>query len=89
MPIVKRATDEYFAPKPILVLLIIILALFVCAMGYAIHRNFGFGDDSNKYKPMGVEQMEYMAEVRVRNMDSLAWEGAKDREARRGKGVRY
>ena len=89
MPLIKRATDEYFVPKPALILLIIILALFFWAMGYAIHRTFGFGDDPNVYKPMNVEQVEYMAEVRVRNMDALAREGAQVQEARRGKGVRY
>ena len=63
MSLMKRATDEYFVPKPILVLLIIVLALFFCAMGYAIHRTFGFGNDANGYKPMKAEQVEYMAEV--------------------------
>jgi hypothetical protein len=89
MILAKRADEEYFVPKPILVLLVIILALFFWAIGYAVHSTFGFGPNPNVYKPLKVEQMEYMAEVRVRNMDSLAYEAAQARREVRGKGVRY
>jgi hypothetical protein len=89
MILVKRAEEEYFVPKPVLVLLIVILALFFWCIGYAIHSTYGFGKDPNAFKPLKAEQMEYMAEVRVRNMDSLAYEGAQARKDVRGKGVRY
>ena len=50
-------------------------AVCVTCLAYAIHKTFGFGYNGNSIKPMSVEQMEYMAEVRVRNMDALAREG--------------
>lgn len=59
-------------------------------MGYAIHQAFGFGPDNNRIKPLSAEQMEYMAEVRVRNMMALEHEGRKawgeerERERRSG-----
>jgi hypothetical protein len=63
------------------------IALVCC--GYAVHSAFGFGKDTNELKPMSNAQQEYMAEVRVRNMDALAFEGAvsqRDYAAWKGKG---
>lgn len=84
-PLVKR-DDEFLMPKPVIVLLIMVGAIFLVCCGYAIHSAFGFGNDVNKIKPMTNEQQEYMAEVRVRNMDALAYEGQSgQREYYRGK----
>lgn len=66
----------YEIPPTIIVLLIILGSLFVVCLGYAIHSTFGFHDEGNGIKPMSVEQMEYMAEVRVRNMRVLDYEGS-------------
>lgn len=74
--LVKR-DDEYVIPKPLIVLLIMLGALLVVCMGYAIHATFGFGHDPHGLKDCSVEQQEYMAEVRVRNMSGLMYEGAK------------
>jgi hypothetical protein len=82
----QKRGEEYFAPKPVIVLLCILGAMLAWVMGYAIHRTFGFGEDPNQFKHITVEQMEYMAEVRVRNMDMLAYEGQKSQlDSRRGK----
>jgi hypothetical protein len=81
--LLKRADDNGFElPTPVIVLLIMIAAGFVVCMGFAIHSAFGFGPDNNKPKPMTVEQMEYMAEVKIRNLEALEREG---RHARGGK----
>lgn len=82
MPALVRRDEEYLIPKPIIVLLIMIGAGFAVCMGYAIHSAFGFGRNTNELKPISSEQQEYMAEVRVRNMDALAYEGSKGRRTR-------
>ncbi|KAH7089265.1 hypothetical protein FB567DRAFT_493928 [Paraphoma chrysanthemicola] len=66
---------DFKLPPLVIVLFIMIGALIFVCMGYAIHRTFGFGHDPNGYKHTTVQQMEYMAEVRVRNMDALEREG--------------
>lgn len=71
----KRDSDEFLMPKPVIVLLIMFGACALTLAGYAIHKTFGFRHDPNGIKPISVSQMEYMAEVRVRNMDALAREG--------------
>lgn len=73
--LVKR-DQEYLLPKPVIVLLIMFGAGFVVCMGFAVHSAFGFGRNANVPKPMTNAQAEYMAEVRVRNMDALARAGA-------------
>lgn len=62
-------------PPSIIILLIMLAASFLVCMGFAIHSAFGFGTDPNQPKPMSVEQMEYMAEVKVRNLEALQREG--------------
>jgi hypothetical protein len=71
---VKR-DDGLLIPPGLIVLLIMIAAIFVTCMAYAVHKTFGFGTDGNGFKPMSVAQMDYMAEVRVRNMEHLEQEG--------------
>jgi hypothetical protein len=71
----KRDNMGFELPPTIIVLLIMIAAGFVVCMGFAVHNAFGFGDNSNQPKPMTVEQMEYMAEVKVRNLEALQREG--------------
>lgn len=69
------ADDEFLLPKPVIVLLIMFGACAITILGYGIHKTFGFGPNPNEVKPITVEQVEYMAEVRVRGMDALAREG--------------
>ncbi|KAF2024565.1 hypothetical protein EK21DRAFT_78421, partial [Setomelanomma holmii] len=66
---------DFDLPKPVIVLLIMIGALLLVCMGYAVHHAWGFGTDGNGIEPLSVSQMEYMAEVRVRNMEHLEREG--------------
>ncbi|KAF1944362.1 hypothetical protein EJ02DRAFT_452479 [Clathrospora elynae] len=75
-PLAKR-DSEYIMPKPIIVLLIMLGAGLLVCMGFAIHATFGFKNDGNGFKPMSPEQMEYMAEVRVRSVSHLMHEGAR------------
>lgn len=74
-----KREEGYLIPKPLIVLLIMMGAIFVVCMGYAIHATFGFGNNPNRLRPLSPEQQEYMAEVRVRNMEGLMHEGAKSR----------
>ena len=78
--------DEYVIPPSIIVLLIIIGAGFLVCCGYAIHSAFGFGKDTDGIKPLSNAQYDYMAEVRARNTDALAYEGAKGQRDRGGYG---
>jgi hypothetical protein len=75
-PLAKRA-DEYLSPKPVIVLLIMLGAGLLVCMGFAVHSTFGFKRDGNDVKEMSPEQMEYMTQVRVRNMGRLMAEGAR------------
>jgi hypothetical protein len=79
MPALAKRDDEFLIPKPVIVILIMLGAIFLVCCGYAVHSAFGFGTDHNKLKPLSNAQQEYMAEVRVRNMDALAYEGAVSR----------
>lgn len=76
---VAKRDEEYSIPKPLIVLLIMVGALILVCMGYAIHKTFGFGHNPHEWRPFSAEQQEYMAEVRVRNMEKLMNEGAKSR----------
>ncbi|KAJ4318147.1 hypothetical protein N0V94_004583 [Neodidymelliopsis sp. IMI 364377] len=84
--IAPRDNAGYALPFFVIVLIIIFGALCLVICGYAVHRTFGFRNDNNGFKPVTVAQAEYMAEVRVRNMDSLAYEGQRSQWARNGKG---
>lgn len=77
--------DNYLLPKPVIVLIVIFGALCLVVCGYAIHRTFGFAKDPNEFKHMSDTQANYMAEVRIRNMDSLRHEGRRSQWARSGK----
>jgi hypothetical protein len=86
-----KRDNGFEMPTPVIVLLIMVAAGFVVCMGFAVHSAFGFGTDNNKPKPMTVEQMEYMAEVKIRNLEALEREGrhAKGGGMRRMSGVVY
>jgi hypothetical protein len=84
--LVPRGDDEYALPKFVIVLIVIFGALCLVVCGYAVHRTFGFKEDSSSFKPVTAAQATYMAEVRIRNMDSLAYEGRRSQWARHGKG---
>lgn len=87
MPVlVTRDYDGYALPLSVIVLITIFAALFLVICGYAIHRTFGFKKDGNGFKPVSAAQATYMAEVRIRNMDNLRYEGRKSQWARHGKG---
>jgi hypothetical protein len=88
MPVIApRDNAGYALPFSVIVLIVIFGALALVICGYAVHRTFGFTNDDNGFKPVTVAQAEYMAEVRVRNMDSLAYEGRRSQWARNGKGA--
>lgn len=81
--LLKRDDMGYSIPPPVIVLLIMFGAGCFTCMGYAVHKLWGFGQDGNGLKPVSVAQMEYMTEVRVRNLNAMEIEG---RIARAGKG---
>lgn len=74
-PLIKR--DEYAIPETVIILLIMLGAGICVCVGYAINATFGFREDGNGMKPMTPEQQEYMAQVRVTNMNGLMAEGAR------------
>lgn len=75
-PFTHHLTKRDELPKPVIILLIMVGAIALVLLGFAIHSAFGFGGkDANTAKPMSVEQMEYMAEVKGRNLEALAREG--------------
>ncbi|KAF9694606.1 hypothetical protein EKO04_007237 [Ascochyta lentis] len=84
--IIPRDNAGYALPFLVIVLIIIFGALCLVICGYAVHRTFGFNTDANGFKSVSVEQAAYMAEVRYRNMDTLAYEGRRSQWARNGKG---
>ncbi|KAF2829559.1 hypothetical protein CC86DRAFT_273643, partial [Ophiobolus disseminans] len=73
--LLKRAEEDLLMPKPVIVLLIMFGACALTCLGYAMHKLIGFGTDDNGVKPMSQAQYEYMAEVKVRNLEALAREG--------------
>lgn len=79
----EDANMGFLFPPAVITLLICLGAGFLVCVGYAIHSAFGFGPDNNRIKPLSAEQMEYMTEVRVRNMMALEFEGRKAWEAGR------
>ena len=84
--LVPRDNAGYALPFFVIVLIIIFGALCLVICGYAIHRTFGFNPDDNGFKPVTAAQADYMAEVRIRNMNGLAYEGQRSQWARNGKG---
>jgi hypothetical protein len=85
----SKRDQEYLIPKPLIVIVIMFGAAALVTAAYAIHRTFGFGRDGNGFKHVSVGQMYYMREVRARNMDSMAYEGALSQWAagRKGKAM--
>ncbi|KNG51724.1 hypothetical protein TW65_01121 [Stemphylium lycopersici] len=79
IPLTKRENSEYILPKPVIVLLIILGSGLAVCMGFAVHATFGFKESGSRMKSASAAQMEYMAEVRVRNMGSLMAEGKRSR----------
>ncbi|KAF2817254.1 uncharacterized protein BDZ99DRAFT_431209 [Mytilinidion resinicola] len=66
----KRDNMGYAIP-PSLIVLICMLGAGICVcLGFAVHSQF-FGTSSNELKSMSPEQMDYMREVRERNMAAL------------------
>ncbi|KZM18947.1 uncharacterized protein EKO05_0009395 [Ascochyta rabiei] len=84
--IIPRDNAGYALPFLVIVLIVIGGALCLVICGYAIHRTFGLNTDANGFKPVSVAQAEYMAGVRYRNMESLAYEGRSSQRASNGKG---
>ena len=87
-PLAKRDAG-YAIPEGAIILLILFGAGLLVCMGYAIHKTFGFRRNPNEFRHMSAEQQEYMAEVRVRNMQVLMAEGARSQRGgpRRGEVV--
>jgi len=69
----KRDDDDgYLIPKTAIVLLVMLGAGFVIAAAYGMHRVMGFGGhDKPQAKSMSIEQQQYMAGVRTRNVNML------------------
>lgn len=87
-PLTKRDAG-YAIPEGAIIILILLSAGLLVCMGYAIHKTFGFRRNPNEFRHMSAEQQEYMAEVRVRNMQGLMVEGARSQKGgpRRGEVV--
>ncbi len=85
--LVPRGENGYALPFFVIVVIIIFGALCVVICGYAIHRTFGFKYDDQGIRPLSAAQATYMAEVRIRNLNSLAYEGRRSQWARSGKGT--
>ncbi|KAJ4990927.1 hypothetical protein SVAN01_03498 [Stagonosporopsis vannaccii] len=85
--LLPRGESGYALPFFVIVLIIIFAALCLVICGYAIHRTFGFKDEGNEFKHISAAQATYMAEVRMRNMDGLAYEGRRSQWARTGRGM--
>ncbi|KAF2626750.1 hypothetical protein BU25DRAFT_342778 [Macroventuria anomochaeta] len=81
--LIARDDAGYALPFFVIVLLIVFGALCLVICGYAIHRISSFKPGGDGFKPVSVAQADYMAEVRIRNMNSLAYEG---RRSQWGKG---
>ncbi|KAJ5030146.1 hypothetical protein PSV08DRAFT_359306 [Bipolaris maydis] len=87
-PLIKRE-EGYVLPKPVIILLIIIGAGLLVCVGFAIHSSFGFRPSGNGMKNMGAEQMEYMTEVRGRNLAGMMAQGQRSQmEAPGPRGMR-
>lgn len=64
-----------------------IASMCVTMLGYAIHRLWGFSKDGNGIKDFSASQREYMAEVKVRNLQAMEHEAKRARyEHARSKG---
>jgi hypothetical protein len=73
---VKREDNNGFLfPPGVIVIFVLLGAGFLVACGFAINSAFGFSSDNNNMKAMSAEQMSYLAEVRIRNMEALEKEG--------------
>lgn len=55
-------------------------------VGFAVHSSFGFKSSGNGMKNMGAEQMEYMTEVRGRNLARMMAQGQLSRMEGAGPG---
>lgn len=84
--LIPRDYAGYALPPFVIVLIVVFAALCLVVCGYATHRTFGFRKNGNGFKPVSAAQATYMAEVRIRNMDHLAYEGRRSQWARNGKG---
>jgi hypothetical protein len=85
MPVLLRRDDGYALPYLVIIIIIIFGALCLVLLGYAIHRTYGFKEDPNQFRHINEAQATYMAEVRIRNMESLASEGRRSQWGRGGK----
>lgn len=83
--LLPRDDNGYALPFLVIVIIIIFGALCLVIAGYAIHRTYGFQEDPNEFKHITEAQATYMAEVRIRNMESLAHEGRRSHWGRSGK----
>ena len=81
--ILKREGDsgEYAIPKMAIVVLCMLGSGVLLVMGYAASRLF-MSDDTDGIKPLPVDQHEYMATVRARNLDILEAEARRSMYAR-------
>jgi hypothetical protein len=71
--LMKRQDDEYAIPKMAIVILCMLGAVVALVMAFAASRLF-MSESTDGIRPYPVEQHEYMAEVRTRNLDILEGE---------------
>ena len=67
---IMKRDDEYAIPKMAIVILCMLGSGFLIAMMYAASRLF-MVDSTDGIKPISMEQHEYLATVRARNLDTL------------------
>ena len=84
-PLIKR-DEGYNLPQPLIILLIILGAGLLVCVGFAIHSAFGFRTNGNGMKNFRAEQMEYMTEVRGRNLAGMMAQGQRSRMEEVGSG---
>jgi hypothetical protein len=67
-------------PDSVVVLFVIMGAGAACIVGYSIHRLFfGPSDFENSDRSPSTEQLQYMADVRRRNVEGLKFEANQGR----------
>ncbi|KAF2503010.1 hypothetical protein BU16DRAFT_533299 [Lophium mytilinum] len=66
----KRDNMGYAIPPSLIVLICMFGAGIMVCLGFAVHSQF-FGTSRNELPSMSPEQMDYMREVRERNMSAL------------------
>ena len=73
MHLEKRDNMGFLIPPSAIVLLVMLGAGCLVCCGYAVWRLMEGSEGATGFKPRTVEQEQYMADVRTRNMEALAY----------------